>query len=86
MSSKKLIRGGDFTFQMTEIINFWSCFCSFKMGPLQISSPVLHDRYFLLNFRVLGEKAFIVDIFRSSCIILRCVFCLVRVDFKLVFL
>ena len=30
---KKLIRGGDFTFKMTEIINFWSCFCSFKIGP-----------------------------------------------------
>ena len=32
MSSKKLIRGVDFTFPMTEIINFWSCFWSFKIG------------------------------------------------------
>ena len=48
MSSKKLIRGGDFTFQMTEIINFWICFCSFKIGPRKISSPALHDGYFCL--------------------------------------
>ena len=41
MSSKKLICGGDFSIQMTEIINFWICFCSFKIGP-----PVLHDGYF----------------------------------------
>ena len=46
MSSKKLNGGGDLTFQMTEIINFWSCFCSFKIGPRKISSPVLHDGYF----------------------------------------
>ena len=43
--SKKLIGGGDFTFQMTEIINFCNCFCSFEKGPLQISSPELHDGY-----------------------------------------
>ena len=46
MSSKKLIQGGDFTFQMTEIINFWICFCSFKIGPWKISSPALHGGYF----------------------------------------
>ena len=46
MSSKKLIRGGDFNFQMTETSNFWSYICSFKIGPLQISSPVLHGGYF----------------------------------------
>ena len=46
MSSKKLVSGGDFTFQMTEIISFWSCFFSFNIGPLQIPPPVLHDGYF----------------------------------------
>ena len=51
--SKKLIRGGDVKFQMTEIINFCSCFCPFKIGPLQISSPMSHDGYFCC---ILGSR------------------------------
>ena len=72
MSSKKLIRGGDYTFQMTEIINFWSCFLLFQKRPTPNFITCVTRWLFLLKCRVPGEKAFVVDIFRSSCIIRRC--------------
>ena len=51
--SKTSVRVGYFTFQITEMVNVWSYFCSCKIGPPKISSLVLHDGYFC---RILGPR------------------------------